>query len=160
MPPAEIVTGTLSELEDALAEAIENARAADPLAPVTVMVGHVLLKRYLPRMLAVRGVTQMNVRFLRPNELAVALSPGADRDHARLAPAAERLLVRRVASAASGYFKEIARGDGFTEALMRLFRELEMGGFDDPERLAQALRDASPDGNRQKFDELAALYGR
>ena len=72
MPPAEIVTGTLSELEDALADAIARARKHDPLAPVTVLVGHVLLKRYLPRMIAARGIAHINVRFLRPNELADA----------------------------------------------------------------------------------------
>ncbi len=109
MPPAEIVTGTLPELEDALADAIVRAREADPLAPVTVMVGHVLLKRYLPRMLAARGVAHLNVRFMRPNELAEELSPGGDAERARLSPAAERLLMREVAAAASGYFSRDRR---------------------------------------------------
>ena len=160
MPPAEIVTGTLPELEDALADAIVRAREADPLAPVTVMVGHVLLKRYLPRMLAARGVAHLNVRFMRPNELAEELSPGGDAERARLSPAAERLLMREVAAAASGYFSEIAGGDGFTDALMRLFRELEMGGFGSAIALDRALREAGPDGNHEKFSELAKLYGR
>ena len=107
MPPAEIVTGTLSELEDALADAVVHAREPDPLAPVTVLVGHVLLKRYLPRMLAARGIGQINVRFVRPNELAESLSPESDRERARLSPAAERLLVRRVAASA----ERLLRGD-------------------------------------------------
>lgn len=160
MPPVEIVTGTLAELEDALVDAIVRAREADPLAPVTVMVGHVLLKRYLPRMLAARGVAHLNVRFVRPNELAEALSPDADAERARLSPAAERLLAREVATSAGGYFATIAHGDSFTGAMMRLFRELEMGGFDSPPALDRALRDADPDGNHEKFGELAKLYGR
>ena len=75
----EIVTGTLPELEGALAEAIERARADDRLAPVTVLVGHVLLKRYLPRMLAARGIALLNVRFVRPHELAAELAPDDER---------------------------------------------------------------------------------
>ncbi len=159
MPPVEIVSGTLPELEDALARAIEGARTPDPLAPVTVLVGHVLLKRYLPRMLAARGCAHINVRFLRPSELAEQLTSGVN-DRGRLAPAAERLLVRGVAAAAGGYFAGIAGGDGFTSALMRLFRELELGGFDSPPALERVLRDADRDGNHGKFAELARLYGR
>lgn len=160
MPPAEIVTGTLAEIEDALAGAIVSARAGDPLAPVTVVVGHVLLKRYLPRMLAARGIAHLNVRSVRPNELAAALSPGADAARGRLSPSAERLLVREVASGASGYFAEIAHSDGFADALLRLFRELEMGGFESAIALERALRDGDPDGNQEKFAELSRLYGR
>ena len=160
MAPAGIVTGTLSELEDALADAIERARRPDPLAQVTVLVGHVLLKRYLPRMVAARGTAHVNVRFLRPNELADQLSPAGDADGARLSPAAERLLIRDVAAAADGYFAGITGGDGFTEALLRLFRELELGGFDNPPALERALRDADREGNHEKFAELAHLYGR
>ncbi len=160
MPPAEIVTGTLAELEDALADAIVSARKGDSLAPVTVMVGHVLLKRYLPRMLAARGIAHLNVRFVRPNELAASLSPGADAARGRLSPSAERLLVREAASSASGYFAGIAQGGGFADALLRLFRELEMGGFESAIALERALRDGDQDGNQEKFAELARLYGR
>src|SRR5437660_8611255 len=109
MPPAEIVTGTLADIEDAFADAVVAARERDRLAPVTVMVGHVLLKRYLPRMLATRRIAQINVRYVRPNELAEQLSPNIDAERARLSPAAERLLVREVSATASGYFATIAR---------------------------------------------------
>lgn len=160
MPPVEIVTGTLTELEDAFAAAMRREREAGALTPITVMVGHVLLKRYLPRMLAARDIPQLNVAFMRPNELAESLSPSADADRARLSPAAERLLVREVAAAASGYFIDIAAGDGFTEALMRLFRELELGDFDDTLELERALRQSDANGNGEKFSELSKLYGR
>ncbi len=160
MPPAEIVTGTLPELEDAFADAILNARAPDPLAPVTVVVGHVLLKRYLPRMLASRGIAHLNVRFVRPDELAVLLSPDSDAKRSRLSPAAERLLLREVAATAGGYFAQSTQGDGFAEALMRLFRELEMGGFASEVALGRALVESNPVGNREKFAELVQLFGR
>ena len=68
--------------------------------------------------------------------------------------------MRDVAAAAGGYFAGIAGGDGFTEALMRLFRELELGGFGSPPALERALREADQGGNHEKFAELARLYGR
>ena len=147
MPFPSLVTGSIAQLEDALADAMTSARAGDPLAPVTVLVGHVLLRPYLRRALALRGVPQINVRYVRPHELAQEMSreDASLRAMPRLTPAAERLLVRDVAATASGYFAKIAHRDGFVDALGRLFRELELGGFSgrfDPSRtlLPHALR--------------------
>jgi RecB family exonuclease len=78
----------------------------------------------------------------------------------RMTPAAGRLLVRRVAAAADGaYFGGIARGEGFVDALRRLFGELESGGFDDVAALESALVEPNPGGNTQKLRELAQMYG-
>jgi RecB family exonuclease len=157
MPPPRLITGTIAQLEDALASAVSSARASDPLAPVTVLIGHVLLRPYLRRALALRGVAQVNVRYLRPYELAMELSQhdASLRALPRLTPAAERLLVRDVAGSASGYFGKIANRDGFVEALGRLFRELELGGFTaDADFGSPAGRGASP-----KLQALATLYG-
>ena len=100
---------------------------------MTVLVGHVLLKRYLPRMLAQRGIAHINVRFASTHELAAMLTPPELATRPRITPAANRLLVRRVAEAADGlYFSRIRARRGFVDALGRLFRELELGGFDHP----------------------------
>ena len=107
----------------------DRARAADPLAPVTVLVGQTLVKRYLPRMLAQRGIAHINVRFVLADELALQLAPGGAVACRELSPNAERLLVRFAAQAAGELFRRDRRGDGFTDALRRLFRELERGGF-------------------------------
>jgi ATP-dependent helicase/DNAse subunit B len=159
-----IISGAVPELEDALAEAVAAARAGDPLAPVTVVVGHSLLKPYLRRTLALRGVAQLNVRFMRPHELAEELAAASkEAREARLTPAAERVLVRQVAESAAGYFVEMRGGAGFAEALQRLFRELELGGVGTADALASAL---APDDQRlttnpqaDKFAELSRLYG-
>jgi len=160
MAPAEIVTGALAQIEDALADAVERARAADPLAPVTVLVGHVLLRPYLRRMLAARSIAQLNVNFLQPHELAEQLSPADAAPRQALSPGANRLLVREIAASAQGYFAGVAGREGFAEALGRLFRELELGGFS-AVGFARAAADVSqgPSANAAKLDELARLYG-
>ncbi len=158
MPPAEIVTGSLAQLEDALADAVSHAREASGLAPITVLVGHVLLRPYLRRALAQRGVAQLNVRFVRPNELARSMASNATSDLAtrpKLTPGAERLLVREIADGAGGYFGGIAGREGFADALGRLFREIELGGFT-PATFADALGGADDAGSKES--ELAALY--
>ncbi len=159
MLPAEFVTGDLPELEAALAGAVREARRDDPLAPVTVLVGHVLLKRYLPRMLAQQGIAHINVHFVSPHQLASDLAPREVALRTRITPAANRLLVRRVAEAADGaYFGKITRGEGFVDALGRLFRELELGGYGDADALEQALVASQPDGNHAKLRELSQMY--
>ena len=161
MSTARIVTGTLSELEDALAVAVEHARPGDPLAPLTVLVGQSLLKSYLPRMLAKRGIALINVRFMLAHQLAIMLATrsGATVVKPRLSRQAEQLLVREIAESADGYFAGIARGDGFAEALARLFRELDMGGFDDASALEDALL-SDTGANKTKVHALVSLYRR
>lgn len=159
MPHTTLVTGDLSSLEDELTAAVGALRAAgDPLAPVTVLVGHVLLRPYLRRLLARRGVPLLNVRFLRPNELASDLAKARSHDGAspspRLSAAADRLLVREIAEEAQGYFEVVAGREGFAKALHRLFREIELGGFT-PEGFTAT---AASHGAKQA--ELARLYAR
>ncbi len=160
MPPAEIVTGALVQIEDALADAVQRARAADPLAPVTVLVGHVLLRPYLRRMLAARGIAQLNVNFVQPHELAEQLAPAGAAPRQALSPGANRLLVREIAASAQGYFGGVAVREGFSDALGRLFRELELGGFS-AVGFARTAADVSqrPGANAAKLNELARLYG-
>ena len=126
MPPANILLGTLPQLEQALAEAIARAKAGDPLAPVSVLVDNSLLKQQLPRSLARSGQSHLNVRYVRPDELARQLaSQGDDASPLpRLTRDAERFLVRDIAAGAAGYFAAVAGRDGFAEALARLFRDL------------------------------------
>lgn len=167
MPPAdptpdivvEFITGRLADVEAAFATAVEESKRADPLAPLTVLVGHVLLKRYLPRMLAQRGVAHINVRFASASELARDLADPAFSERTRASVAANRLMVRGIAESASGpYFGAISRGEGFVDALGRLFRELEMGGFDDTTALDQALAGTDANANTEKLRELAQMY--
>jgi len=156
MPHPRVVTGPIAGLEAALATAIAAARARDPLAPVTVLVGHVLLRPYLRRALAMRGVPQINVQYVRFHELAQQLAARRQTPATALTPAAERILVRDVAATATGYFASVRARDGFAQALKRLFRELDESGFT-PETFAKATANA-PRASRAKLDELAQLY--
>jgi hypothetical protein len=157
MSPARVVTGPLHALEDALAHAITGARDGAGLAPVTVLVGNVLLRPYLRRTLAQRGVPQLNVRYLRPNELAALMAEDAGAPPLpRLSPAAERLLVREIAESAGGYFAPVAGRDGFAEALQRLFREIELGAYT-ASSLRAAFGDVAAD-SATKEAELRRLF--
>ncbi|MDE3095276.1 MAG: PD-(D/E)XK nuclease family protein [Chloroflexota bacterium] len=161
MPRPRLIMGDLAAIEDALAAAIGGARPDDALAPVTVLVGHALLRPYLRRALARRGVAQINVRYLLPRELAAELArTRAPRVRPRLSRWAERLLVREVAEEAGGYFAGIRGRDGFARALQTLFGELELGGFT-AEGFAGAARTAAATlpAASAKLDELARLYG-
>jgi ATP-dependent helicase/nuclease subunit B len=154
-----MITGALPQLEDALAEAIAAARRRDALAPITVVIGHVLMRPYLRRTLALRGMPQINVHYVRPHELAQQLAGGRAFDRPRLTPGAERLLVREVAEGARGYLAAIAGREGFAEALGRLFRDLEMGAFDAGGfRSAVERVSGEADANGAKLRELARLY--
>jgi RecB family exonuclease len=155
MVSPKMILGSLPELEDALADAVVAARAGDPPAPVTVLAGSVLLGPYLRRALAFRGIAQLNVRYATAHQLAAELAAPGLPPRPRLTPAMERLLVRSVAAGASGYFGGIAGREGFADALLRLFREIDLGSFS-PEGFARAasLLDAAGKG-----EELARLYG-
>src|SRR6476646_5511504 len=74
MPQPRLVTGDLTQIEDALAAAVAEARAASPLGRITVLIGSSLLRPYLRRAFAARGIAQINVRFVMPHELAAELS--------------------------------------------------------------------------------------
>jgi hypothetical protein len=153
--PVTIVSGTAGALERALAEAIADAKNDQPLAPVTVLVGHVLLKQHLPRTVAEHGHGFLNVRFVTPDELASLIAPAGWPPP--LPAAVRRFAVRRVAQAAAGYFAPVAGRDGFTRALRQLFRELEMG-FPSADDVAGALSAIATDADNAKLAELARLF--
>ena len=155
MPQPSLILGPLPALEDALADAVSSARASDPLAPVTVLVGQSLLKRYLPRMLASRGAPQINTRFLLPDELVASLAAQGAQPMTRMSRAAERLIARIAAEVPGPYFADAARSDGFVTAVVRLSRELERGSFD-PAALRGLLDAAGV--SAPKAEHLSAIY--
>ena len=136
-----------------------SARQDDPLAPVTVLVGNVLLRRYLPRALARRGVPQINVDYVVPHVLAGRLARHPGDARTRLTPESERLLVRDVAAEATGYFDGVRGREGFVRALRSVFRELDGGGFT-ASAFAEAARSVRErvGESAPKLDELARLY--
>lgn len=156
MAPLTLTLGPLPELEDALAASVAGARREDPLGPITVLIGSVLLRPYLRRALALRGVPLLNVAFVRPHELALTLSRGGGGDtRTRITPGVERMLIRDVAAGARGDLAPVATRDGFVRALRSLFRDLELGGFG-ASAFASAVERAMP--GSAKGAELARLY--
>ncbi|MCU0308915.1 MAG: exodeoxyribonuclease V subunit gamma, partial [Thermoleophilia bacterium] len=152
----EVVLGAPAALEEALIARVAAHRAADPLAPVDVLVGGVLQRPYLQRLMADRGPGVVNVRVSTLGELGLRL--GADalaRSGRRPLPAlAERALTREVAAACPGYFAPVAHTPGFAEAAHRTLRELRQEGMGPGDVDPEAIESAA------KADDLRGLITR
>jgi ATP-dependent helicase/nuclease subunit B len=127
-----VITGRPAALRVALAERVAELRRADPLSPITVLVGASLQRPFLARWLATRLGAHANVRVLMPGDLALLLCAPALVAQGRraLPPLADRVLLADVARKHSGYFAPVAETPGFGEALFRLVRELRGAGYD------------------------------
>ena len=68
-----LVTGAPAAVEAAFLEDIAAIRAADPLAPIDVLVGGVLQRPYLARLIAETSPGMLNVRLHTLGELGVRL---------------------------------------------------------------------------------------
>src|ERR1700747_3317452 len=66
--------GRRAPLRDALAERVTELRAADPLTPITLLVGASLQRPHLARWLAARLGSHAHVRILMPRHLALLLA--------------------------------------------------------------------------------------
>jgi hypothetical protein len=123
---------------------------ADPLSPITLLVGASLQRPWLQRWLVARLGAHANVRILMPADLALLLgAPALVTAHRRaLPPLADRVLLAGVARTHSGYFAPVADTPGFGEALFRLVRELRGAGSDlaDLGPLLDGLTDAPEKG--------------
>ena len=158
-PGIEVALGTPAAIEAEFLRAVASARAADPLAPIEVLVGGILQRPYLERLIADTGPGTINVRVGTLGELGLRLgAPALAATRRRPLPVvAERALVGEVARHSSGYFAPVASAPGFAEATRRTVRELRQEGID-PEGLAAhapgALESAA------KGVDFAALYRR
>jgi ATP-dependent helicase/nuclease subunit B len=127
-----MISGPPAALREALASRVRELRAADPLSPITVLVGASLQRPFLQRWLAAKLGAHANVRILMPGDLALLLgaAPLVAQGRRALPPLADRVLLADVARKHPGYFAPVAETPGFGEALFRLVRELRGGGFD------------------------------
>ncbi len=127
-----VITGQPSALRAALAARVRELRGADPLAPITVLVGTSLQRPHLARSLAARLGGHANVRILMPGDLALLLGAPVLVEAGRraLPPLADRVLLAEVVRTDDGYFAPVAETPGLTEALYRLVRELRGTGYD------------------------------
>jgi hypothetical protein len=155
MPPLSLITGPSSALDAALAAEIRTHKSANPLAPITVLVGGSLLRPFLRARLAALLDGHINVRVVTPAELALRLGePGLiGGERSPITPLADRAVAQELARAATSYFEPVRETPGFANALHRLFGELRAASID-PEQFASA----SVGSADTKLAELAELY--
>jgi ATP-dependent helicase/nuclease subunit B len=158
-PMIEIALGTPAALEDEFLRAVGAARTEDPLAPVDVLVGGILQRPYLERLIADRGPGVVNVRVSTAGELGLRLgAPALAASRMRALPViAERALVGEVAARCGGYFAPVAGSPGFAEAVRRTVRELRQEGVT-PRELARHAPAALE--SAEKAADFADLYAR
>ncbi|HWQ24381.1 MAG TPA: PD-(D/E)XK nuclease family protein [Gaiellaceae bacterium] len=158
-PGFRVLLGAPARVEDAFLERIQSIRAGAPLAPIDVLVGGVLLRPYLQRLIADTSPALLNVRFWTLGELGIRLGGAALAVSGRrpLPAIAERAYVGEVARGCEGYFAPVASTPGFAEAARQLLRELRREGIDadELERVAPGCLESEA-----KADDLTALYRR
>ena len=155
-------------LEGSLSEEIGAARAEDPLSPIIVLVGSNLLGLYLRRFLAKKLGSVFHVRFMTFLDLAssIASQKLAQEGKSEIPPLAEKLIIeeflkkdelrkKRVIE----YFSDIARYDGFRDAIIGTLEDLKEAGITKAEfaLIAEKMneRDAS---EGRKFRELSKIH--
>jgi len=147
------------DLEEALiAETETHRHDCGPLSPSILLVGSNLVGIYLTRLLARRLAAVGGVRVMTFLDLARLLAR-ADlaREGVRPVPeTGERLLVRTLVSSLprDSYFADIARTEGFAEAILATLHEVREAGLAPDE-----LRRAFPKSER-KVRDLADLLER
>ena len=150
-----VISGPPAALREELAGRVRELRTADPLSPITVLVGTSLQRPFLQRWLAARLGAHANVRILMPGDLALLLgaAPLVAAGRRALPPLADRVLLADVARKHPGYFAPVAETPGFGEALFRLVRELRGAGYD--------LSDLGPllDGATDAPEKAGSLAG-
>ena len=145
-------------LEDAFLARLATLRSESPLEPIDVLVGGVLQRPYLQRLIAETSPGLLNIRFSTLGELGVSLGePALAASSRRALPAmAERAYVAEAARGCGGYFSPVATTPGFAEAARRLLRELRQEQVAPEALAARADQLESAD----KADDLVALYRR
>ena len=113
-PGFRLTTGNPEAIEEAIAAEIGTLQADDPLAPVGVLLGGTLQRPYLQRRLAELNGGIVNVRFMMPSELALALGEQTlvRAGKRPLPPLADRILLRQVACEHDGYFEPVRKRPG------------------------------------------------
>jgi ATP-dependent helicase/nuclease subunit B len=154
-----LVTGRLPELETAFLGRIAAARREDPFSPIDVVLGGVLQRPYLQRLIADTSSGLLNVRFATLGELGIRLGerPLIEARRRPLPAMAARGFAAEIARGTDGYFGPVAHTPGFAEATRRLVGELrqEDVALAALERLAPSIAES-----RAKAAGLVDVYRR
>src|SRR4051812_13683645 len=119
-----LIFATPTALERAFLEHVRATREKDPLAPLDVLVGGVLQRPYLQRLIAETYGALLNVRFSTLGELGVRLGEARliSDDRQPITAIAERGYAAEIARATGGYFEPVAQTPGFADAARRFVR--------------------------------------
>lgn len=121
--------GSPAQIEKQLALEVAAAKKDDPFYPVTVIVDNNLVGTYLRRSLAGHFGSYCRVRFITLQELAAELSRETEEAcrYQTLPFYGEEWLAALIArqKGPKSYFDPVAESHGFSQVLLRLFRELE-----------------------------------
>jgi ATP-dependent helicase/nuclease subunit B len=154
-----LVTGILADLEVAFLTRIATIRNAHPLSPITVVIGGVLQRPYLQRLIADSSPGLLNIRFSTAGELGISLGEQAMVEAGRRAlPAmAARGYAAEIARQTEGYFGPVAHTPGFAEATRQLVGELRQEDIplEELERLGPSIAESPA-----KAAGLADVYRR
>ena len=156
VPPSHrLITGPRAALELALAQAVKNAKASDPFAAVTVLVGETLLRPYLRRRIAEILGGHVNVEIVTPGELAMTLGAPTLLAAGRqpMPPLVDPVLVRQATAGPPERFGDVVHTPGFENAMIRTLRDLRGAGID-----AEALTTAGAAVDDERLLDLATLY--
>lgn len=157
--------GEFPELQARFIAETAEARCADLLSPLSVLVTGQLVRLYLRRELARSGLNHANIRFLTLTDLARRLAePELRRRGLTVLPeiAAGPLMQRAIADVPQQvrYFGRLREMDGFRLAAWQTITELRGAGLT-PERLISAADSKSIAADlvlRQKTEEIAVIY--
>jgi RecB family exonuclease len=154
-----LVLSAPAALERAFLDRVAAARHRSRLAPVEVVVGGVLQRPYLQRLIADNSLGLLNVRFSTLGELGLRLGEPvlAEAGRKPLPAIAERAYTAEAARRCSGYFAPVAATPGFADAARQLLRELRREGVS-PDALASAAPGSLE--SEAKADDLIELYRR
>ena len=145
-------------LGEAIAQ-LEDVRSSEPLAPVEVAGGSVLLRPFLAQGIAVSGAGALGVRVETLGEIGARLGGLrlSDRGQEQLDALSGRALASAVARDSGRYFDVVHDAAGFADAGRRTDRELRLLGLELID--LQAALGAAAESS-EKGDSLADLAGR
>ena len=150
------------ELETALIERVAAAKAGDPYAPLTILVGSNLLGAYVRRVLAEKTGGLFNVRFATFADIAGRLARDAEGRACAAPPFADRVIVDQIVSSPEvpASFGEAAKTGGFGSALLSTFNDLAESGCTPGIASAIIESDAARERLGAKARVVLALYAR
>lgn len=155
-PRTIVRTGLLiPDLEEGLFEQIARTKAANPLAPLLVVVGSRFVAFYLTRKFAERGANLYDVRFVPLTEITRFVSQPFS--------FARYLTLRNsiaVATEPADPFGGSAKFPGFTRSLLRSFRELEEAGLESLDSFPFSAGNSTDEARWNSLKGLFRHYSR